>query len=159
MAPRLIHYLKSKIKFLLKRLLQIASQGYTPARSSKSSLPTPSQSLPKISQSINTSASPLSTYVGSFRNLAAADVARPTLEQGLRWAQRKRAWSGWDIWEDPISYSWQNGSDSVAPESMGNEIGKTQMKRLVHIGLERTQKEASTKKDINQGLDAVKAGK
>ncbi|KAH7113468.1 hypothetical protein B0J13DRAFT_460790, partial [Dactylonectria estremocensis] len=57
----------------------------------------------------------------------------------------------------------RNDSTSVAFESTGNKIGKTpetrchQMQQLVQVGLDQTQKEASIKRGIEEGLQAVQA--
>ncbi|CAM1503379.1 Fc.00g081550.m01.CDS01 [Cosmosporella sp. VM-42] len=54
-------------------------------------------------------------------------------------------------------------SSSVVPEPTENEIGRTreircrQMQLLVQAGLDRTQKEASIKRGIDEGLQAVQA--
>lgn len=53
----------------------------------------------------------------------------------------------------------QNDSESVAPEPMGNEIEKTQLQQLIHIGLARTQEKASIQQDIDKWLQAVQGGK
>ncbi|KAK4667645.1 NACHT and WD40-domain containing NOD-like receptor 1 [Podospora pseudopauciseta] len=54
-----------------------------------------------------------------------------------------------------------NDPSSVTPESTDNEIGETpgtrsgQMQQLVQAGLDRTQKQASIKRGIDEGLQAV----
>ncbi|KAI8648966.1 Vegetative incompatibility protein HET-E-1 [Fusarium keratoplasticum] len=57
----------------------------------------------------------------------------------------------------------RNDSSSVTSESTENEIGRTretrcrQMQQLVQEGLDRTRKEASIKRGIHEGLQAVQA--
>ncbi|KFA80387.1 hypothetical protein S40288_09853 [Stachybotrys chartarum IBT 40288] len=57
----------------------------------------------------------------------------------------------------------QNNSRSVASELTGNEIGRSrdtrrhQMQQLVQAGLDRTQKQVSIKRGIDEGLQAMQA--
>ncbi|KAH6995462.1 NACHT domain-containing protein [Ilyonectria sp. MPI-CAGE-AT-0026] len=155
MASRWLEKAKSKVM----RPRQAASQESTRAPSSPSPSPTPSQPVTR-STSQPTTSPPTSTDTET--------LPLPSLQQRL-WNQ---AYDELKASEPKLVEAYEkilsvglhrNDPSSVTCESTENEIGSTretrcrQMQQLVQEGLARTQKEASIKRGIDEGLQAVQA--
>ncbi|KAJ4221159.1 hypothetical protein NW757_014473 [Fusarium falciforme] len=159
MAPRWLEKAKSKVI----RPRQAASQGSTPAHSSQSPSPTPSHS---VSQPTTRSTSQPTPSLPTSTDAETPPL--PSLQERL-WNE---AYDELKASEPKLVEAYEkilsaelrrNDSSSVTFESTENEIGRTQetrcrqMQQLVQEGLDRTQKQASIKRGIDEGLQAVQA--
>ncbi|KAI8710889.1 NACHT domain-containing protein [Fusarium sp. LHS14.1] len=163
MAPRLFEKAESKVRNLwpTRRLLQAAPKEYASAPSPQTPSPTPSWSASLLATrptSQPTPSPPTSTDSNT--------PSLPSLQERL-WNE---AYDGLKASEPKLVGAYEkilsaelHGDDpsSVTPESTDNEIGQTpgtrsgQMQQLVQAGLDRTQKQASIKRGIDEGLQAV----
>jgi hypothetical protein len=162
MAPRLLEKVKSKVI----RPRQAASQGSIPAPSSESSqsplsIPSQSASQPTIQPIFEPApSSPTSTKAETPPLPSLRERLWNDAYDELKAGEPKLV----EAYENILSIGLhQNQPDSVAFESTENEIGRTretrcrQMQQLVREGLDRTQKQASIKRGIDEGLQAVQA--
>ncbi|KAH7113128.1 NACHT domain-containing protein [Dactylonectria estremocensis] len=153
----------SKIKSKVRKLRQTTAQESTPTPSSPSPSPTPSQ---PISES---AARPTSQPTPSPPTSTDSKTSPlPSLQERL-WNQTYDELKASEpklveAYEKILSVRLhRNDPSSVTCESTENEIGRTretrcrQMQQLVQEGLHRTQKEASIKRGIDEGLQAVQA--
>ncbi|KAI8668591.1 Vegetative incompatibility protein HET-E-1 [Fusarium keratoplasticum] len=160
MAPG---WFESRIKSKVRRLRQTAPQGSTAAPSSPSPSPTPSR--PASEPATRTTSQPTPSPPTSTDSKTSS---LPSLQEQL-WNQ---AYDELKASEPKLVEAYEgilsarlhrNDSSPIASEPTENEIGKTQetrcrhMQQLVQEGLDRTQKAASIKRGIDEGLQAVQA--
>ncbi|EXL40444.1 hypothetical protein FOCG_17066 [Fusarium oxysporum f. sp. radicis-lycopersici 26381] len=152
MAPRWFEKVESKAKKLLSPSAPSPSPSPTPSQpaSEPAARPTPQ---PRPSPPISTDAetSPLPSLQERLWNQAYDE---------LKASEPKMV----EAYEKILSVGLhRNDPSSVTCESTENEIGRTretrcrQMQQLVQEGLDRTQKQASIKRGIDEGLQAVQA--
>ncbi|RKK76434.1 Vegetative incompatibility protein HET-E-1 [Fusarium oxysporum] len=157
MAPILFE----KAKFKARRLLQAAPQESASAPSPPTPPPTPSRPASQPSTRPTSQPSPPTSTDSDTPPL-------PTLQERL-WNQaydevKANEPKLVEAYEQILSAELcRNDSPSVASRPTENEIGRTretryrQMQQLVQEGLDRTQKAASIKRGIDEGLQAVQA--
>lgn len=150
-----------KVKSRVKRPRQTAAQEPASALSLPTPSPTPSR---PVSQSTTR---PTSQPTPTPPTSTDSDTEPlPTLQERL-WNE---AYDGLKASEPKLVGAYEkilsaklhgDGPSSVTRESTENEIGETQgtrcgqMQQLVQAGLDRTQKQASIKRGIDEGLQAV----
>ncbi|OBS16087.1 hypothetical protein FPOA_13172 [Fusarium poae] len=143
MAPRLFKKAKSKAR----KLLQTAPlESSTPPSATNTFANIVSAGIP-TSSSTDISANAFSTDLDGSRHLAPAEPTRATLERGLGWILSAK------LHGDDPSFATRESTDSEIGETPRTRCG--QMQQLVQAGLDRTQKQASIKQGIDEGLQAV----
>ncbi|KAH7180157.1 hypothetical protein DER46DRAFT_652334 [Fusarium sp. MPI-SDFR-AT-0072] len=150
-----------KAKFKARRLLQAAPQESVSAPSPLTPSPTPSRPASQPSTRPTSQPSPPTSTDSDTPPL-------PTLQERL-WNQAYEELKASEpklveAYEQILSAELcRNDSPSVASRPTKNEIGMTretryrQMQQLVQQGLDRTQRAASIKRGIDEGLQAVQA--
>jgi hypothetical protein len=150
-----------KAKLKARRLLQ----GEEPASASSPSTPSPTQSGP-VSQPATRPTSQLTPSPPT--SIDSQNIPLPSLQQRL-WNQaygelRASSTKLVEAYERILSAELdRNDSSFVASEPTEHEIGRTrgtrcrQMQQLVQDGPDRTQRQASLKRGIDEGLQAVQA--
>ncbi|KAM6506996.1 hypothetical protein FALCPG4_018389 [Fusarium falciforme] len=156
MAPSLFE----KAKFRTRRFFQAAPQEPASAPSPPTPSPTPSR---PVSQPTT---QPTSQSTPSPPTSTDSDTSLPSLQERL-WNE---AYDGLKASEPKLVGAYEkilsaklhgNDPSSVASEPTNNEIASArgtrcrQMQQLVQAGLDRTQKQASIKRGIDEGLQAV----
>ncbi|WAO93444.1 NACHT domain-containing protein [Fusarium falciforme] len=165
MAPSLFGRVKSKVR----RPRQAAAQEPASALSPPAPTPSPTPSRP-ASQLATRPTSQLATCPPTSMVSDASSL--PRLQErlwdeaydGLKRASLLKASEPQlvEAYEKILSAGLhRNDLSSIACEPVENEIGRTretrcrQMQQLVHEGLDRTQKQASIKRGIDEGLQVV----
>ncbi|EEU33805.1 uncharacterized protein NECHADRAFT_89121 [Fusarium vanettenii 77-13-4] len=158
MAPRLIE----KVRFRARRLLQAPQESASASSPTPSPTPSRSPSQPTTRPTSQPTSSSLPTSTDSKTS------SLPSLQERL-WNEAYDALKANELklvgeYEKILSAKLhENDPSSVPRESTDNEIGETpgtrcgQMQQLVQAGLDRTQKQASIKRGIDEGLQAIQA--